>query len=57
MVTMREMERELARYRQRAEEEAAKKPGLWGFITGADQAASIGTGGGTGGGAAVAAST
>ena len=37
LVAMGEMERELARYTQRAAEEAAKKPGLWGFITGADQ--------------------
>jgi len=33
LVAMREMERELAR----TAEEAAKKPGIWGFITGADQ--------------------
>jgi hypothetical protein len=37
LVAMGEMERELARYTQRAAEEASKKPGLWGFITGADQ--------------------
>lgn len=39
LVAMEDMEKELARYRQRAVEDASKKPGLWGFITGADQAA------------------
>jgi len=37
LVAMGEMERELARYTQREAEETAKKPGIWGFITGADQ--------------------
>ncbi|KAG7671615.1 putative Acyl-CoA-binding domain-containing protein 5 [Nannochloris sp. 'desiccata'] len=37
LVAMGEIERELARYTQKAAEEAAKKPGIWGFITGADQ--------------------
>ena len=39
LVAMEDIEKELTRYRQRAAEDASKKPGLWGFITGADQAA------------------
>lgn len=38
LVAAAEAERELARYRQRAAEESERKPGIWGFITGADSA-------------------
>ena len=39
LVSMGDLERELARYRQYEEDAAAKKPGLWGYITGSDAAA------------------